>query len=99
MDQGDNKNLVNFEKQYLDLFEINNPNKDNGLIWLIPVMVIFVLVIIYFLFKRIKRNLQRKKGWLWDVNYEEIKTESPWQLTRTGMIGYRYLSIKYILLL
>jgi len=89
MDQGGSKYLVNFEDQYLDLLNNNTNQEKAGLTWLIPIMVFFMLVIIYFLIKRIKRNLQRKKGWLWDVNYEEIKTESPWQLTRTGMIGYR----------
>ena len=63
---------------------------------LIIVGIVVFLCVSYFVFKRVKRNFQRKKGWLWDINYEEVVTETPWQLTRTGMIGYRYFYSCYI---
>ncbi|ORX48080.1 hypothetical protein BCR36DRAFT_371332 [Piromyces finnis] len=59
----------------------------NGYIIFISFLVV-LLPIIYVLYKS-KGKWQRKKGWLWDVDYEELVTDTPWQYTRTGMIGYR----------
>jgi len=58
----------------------------NGYIFIFSFLVIS-LPIIYVLYKS-KGKWQRKKGWLWDVDYEELVTDTPWQYTRTGMIGY-----------
>jgi len=57
----------------------------SGYYWILCIIILLLLVVILLLLINIR------KGLISNVNYEEIITETPWQSTKTGKIGYRYI--------
>jgi len=57
----------------------------SGYNWIQCIIIILLLVVILLLLINMRNGLISKGG------YEKIVTETPWQTTKTGKIGYRYI--------